>query len=245
MKHIKIIFMGMLMATVLTNVIGCNTIDNFEIDAIEDALSEEYGKSFTVAALGNRFNEDTATAYVFAEDDPTIRFIVRTNTINEIIFENYAYRTVCHKVEKKINDTFSKYGLKSECFVEFSKCLFDISIDTSVENYIEKSKSDIVKAAVIIHSDEKITGENLEKIFMQIYSEIPEISVGFSIYILSDRDYENVYSEIITETQYFGIEDLRTYGIEDEVTDFYVEITNGTISETIEMINFKLRGEGK
>ena len=57
------------MGTLMAALLGCETVDKKATEAITNRLSEKYGRSFTVAALGNRIGRDTATAYVFADED--------------------------------------------------------------------------------------------------------------------------------------------------------------------------------
>lgn len=154
------------------------------------------------------------------------------NSNGEIVFENYAYRKVCSKVRKIICDIFSEYNLEAVCVAEFSKYNYDISAEASIKEYIETSEADIVKAAIAVKSDEILTGEILEKIYTDIGNQIPEIPVGFSMYILPEEDYTKVFKEIENRTSYFAIGDIRAYGV-TSITDFYVEINDGQLSETI------------
>ena len=235
-KRIKVVILGGIIAVLFSSLFGCNMIDNNAVNTVEDELSNKYGKTFVVSDLGNRFNNDTTTAYVYASDDPSTRFEVRVNSDGEIVFENYAYRKVCSRVRKIVCDIFSEYDLETVCVAEFSEYNYDISAEASIKEYIEASEADIVKAAIAVKSDEMLTGEILEKIYTDIGNQIPEIPVGFSMYILSEEDYTKVFKEIENRTSYFGIGDIRAYGV-TPITEFYVEINDGQLSETITEIN--------
>lgn len=239
MKRIKVVILGVIIAALFSSLFGCSMTDNSAVDAVTDELSNKYEKTFVVSDLGNRFNYDTTTMYVYAADDPSMRFVVRVNSNGEIVFENYAYRKVCSKVRNIICDIFSEYNLETVCVAEFSKYNYDISAEASIEEYIEASNADIVKAAIAVKSDEILTGEILEKIYMDIGSQISEIPIGFSMYIISEEDYTKVFKDIENRTSYFGIGDIRAYGV-TPVTDFYVEINDGQLSETITEINEEL-----
>lgn len=245
MKYIKFIILGAIMATFMSTLLSCKAIDDKAVVPIENSLLEKYGKSFTVAALGNRIGNDTATAYVYAEDEPEMRFIVRVNKNGDIVFENYAYRSVCHTVEKAMMDIFSANGLSAECFLEFSDCKYDVSANIAVDDYIKESGSNSISAAIIVRSDDKIGGEALETAITEIYTQIPEITLEFSLYILSQRDYDKIYEKIKSETQLFDFSRLRLYGIEDDVKEIYIEISNGKLSKTVDEINEKLTKEGE
>lgn len=228
------------MATFMSTLLGCKEIDDKAVKPIEEGLSKKYGKKFTVSCLGDRIGRDEATAYVYASNDPTMMFVVRVSKDGKIVFENYAYRLVCREVEKTVNSAFSENGLTSECYADFSSCKFDISPGITVNDYIKESGADTVKSAIIVKADNKITGEILKKIYTEIYSQISEITVGFSLFVLSERDYNNICENVKTETQYFGLSRLRLYGLTDNIKNFYAEILNNALSVTVDEINNKL-----
>lgn len=63
-KRIKVVILSGIMAALFLSLFGCNMIDNNAVDTVADELSNKYGKTFVVSDLGNRFNNDTTTAYV-------------------------------------------------------------------------------------------------------------------------------------------------------------------------------------
>lgn len=228
------------MATFMSALLGCKAIDDKAVKPIEEGLSKKYGKKFTVSSLGDRLGRDAATAYVYASNDPTMMFVVRVSKDGKIVFENYAYRLVCRKIEKAVNSAFSENGLTAECYADFSSCKFDISAEITVNDYIKESGADTVKSAIIVKGDDKITGEVLEKIYTEIYSQMSGITVGFSLFVLSERDYNNICEKVKTETQYFGLSRLRLYGVVDNIKNFYAEISKDALSVTADEINSKL-----
>lgn len=231
------------MATFMSALLGCNAIDDKAIKPIEEGLSKKYGKKFTVSALGDRIGRDTATAYVYADDDPTMRFVTRVNKEGEIVFENYAYRLVCRRVETIVNDTFLENGLNTECYAEFMKCKLNIPEGISIEDYIKDSEAESVDVAIIIKSDVKITGESLKKIYEVIYSQMFGISVGFNLFVLSEEDYDIVYENVRNETQYFGLPRLKLSNIKGNVKKFYAKMSSNQLSLTVYEINKKLSKE--
>lgn len=225
------------MATFMSALLGCNAIDDKAIKPIEEGLSKKYGKKFTVSALGDRIGRDTATAYVYADDDPTMRFVTRVNKEGEIVFENYAYRLVCRTVEKKINEAFAENGFETVCFAEFSNCKYDVPLDTSISDYIEVSGSKSISVAIAAKKNDKLSGEQLEMIYWKIHCQMTEIESGFSLYVLSANDYDKIYKKIQTETQLFGSTRFGLYGTEDDITEIYAEISDGKLSKTANEIN--------
>lgn len=231
------------MATFMSALLGCNAIDDKAITPIEEGLSKKYGKKFTVSALGDRIGRDTATAYVYADDDPTMRFVTRVNKEGEIVFENYAYRLVCRRVETIVNDTFLENGLNTECHSDFSDSILDVDVNISISEYIEESSSVNIKLAIIIKDNEDVTGEKLEKIFKDIYSKMPEINIYFSIFVLSEKDYDNTCEKVEKETNFFDLSRLKIHGIEHSVKSFYVDISCNQLSMSADEISIKLSEE--
>ena len=61
-RWIRNLIWGIVMGTLMAALLGCETVDKKATEAITSRLSDKYGRSFTVAALGNRIGRDTATA---------------------------------------------------------------------------------------------------------------------------------------------------------------------------------------
>jgi hypothetical protein len=123
---------GMLLVTLMLSLYSCSYFgmtSNRTTEQITTQLSERYGKAFTVSALGDRIGKNTTTAYVFADDDPTMMFTVRSSQEGgEIEFENYAYRKLCREIENVISRIFSEYGFKVSCYATlFGTSIHDVT----------------------------------------------------------------------------------------------------------------------
>jgi hypothetical protein len=231
------------MATLMSALFGCDTVDKKATEPIITQLSAKYGKSFTVYALGDRIGKNTATAYVYADDDPTMLFIARVTDNGVLEFENYAYRCVCRKVEDAVKVAFEEYGISSECFADFSSFNNDINPDTSVDSYIKDTSPESVVVTIIVKASGNITGENLEQIYSDIYSRLPDIIFGTGLYILTAEDFDKVADSVRLGTQVFDAYRLKVSGAEDDIRRLRIGATNDGLSFSAEEVDAELLRE--
>lgn len=242
MKQFKIIIFGVIMAALLSVVSGCKVIGTTSsIEAIEKGLYEKYHKTFTVAAFGDRYNKDTATAYVYADDEPTMRFVARVNSNGELVFDDYVYRCNCRFVENTVNEAFKRYDISTECFVDFSN-RYDAAITESISEYIKESGSIDVAVAILCRSSENLSGKNIKTIYENLSKEI-DIKFGTMLYVLTEQDYDLVSEKIRCETQLFDSARVEIYGAKDEILEINVIYDSGGMSLTEAQIDEKLSEE--
>ena len=231
------------MATLISAMFGCDTVDKKATEPIMAQLSAKYGKTFTVYALGDRINNDTATAFVFAENDPTMLFIARSTPNGILVFENYAYRSICRKVETITNAAFTKFGIRSECFADFSDVNNDVSLDISIEDYIKYNSPDSVVVTIIVETSNNLTGENLTSVYNEVYSQLAGIRFGTALFVLTEKDFEGVADSVRFETQVFDAYRLKVSGAEDDIKELNLSITNDGLSLSADAINTALAKE--
>ena len=232
------------MSTFMSTILGCNAIDNRVIDPIKSTLSEKYGKSFTVAAIGDRIDRDTATAYVYADDDPTMRFVARVNRSGEVVYEEYSYRLLCRTVENKINAAFEKYGIKSECFVTFTpRKNIDISPNMSFEEYVKVNSPETALASIVVLSDDGLTGENIVNIYAEICDFLESVDFGTGLYILTGNDFDTIKEKIMYEVETFNQQDLKYYGASDNIKVLYIKVEDKKMPLSVSDIDAEL-GKG-
>ena len=236
----KLIIWGVFMATLMSALLGCEAVDKRATEPILTELSAKYGESFTIYALGDRFNGDTATAYVYMNDDPTLLFTARVNTAGTLLFDDYAYRNVCRKVENMVNAEFSAQGLTSECFADFWTMSNDISLDSTPLDFIGLYTPKSVAIMLIIKSDENVTGENIAQVYYRLYEQLAHIDLNTAVYILSAEDYDRVAESVRLETQAFNAYRLKVHGVVGEIIGIDIQLTDGELSETVAELATKL-----
>lgn len=230
------------MATLISALFGCDTVDRKATEPLITQLSTKYGKNFTIYALGDRINKETVTAYLFADDNPTMLFTAKITSNEELVFENYAYRSICRRVETIINTSFEEYGIETECFVDFSIANNYINFDTSVETYIRQNTPKNVTATIIASTKSDILGEDLEKIYKELFTKFFEINIGTSLFLLSSADFNNIEKDIQLETQVFNLYRLRTFGINDEIKELNIRMTKEGLSMSASEIDNLIKG---
>ena len=221
------------MATFMSVLFGCNDVDKKAIDPIVVNLSAKYGKSFTVYALGDRIGKNTATAYVYPDDDRTLMFTARSDRNGNLVFENYAYRLLCRKVEDVIVNTFAEYGIDAVCFVSLSGTSIDTvnSIDISLSDYIDNVKPEAFSASIAIKSN-TIKVSTVDEIYKKTYEELHHVTVGSMLFMLDSEDYETVAPKIQLETQLFDVDRLKLNGAVNFVKEVQLKYDGISLTST-------------
>lgn len=213
------------MATFMSSIFGCDAIDNRAIEPIKSTLSEKYGKSFTVAALGDRIDKDTATAYVFADNDPTMRFIARVDKSGEVVYEEYSYRLLCRTVENKIKKAFEKYRIKSECFVTFTpRKNINVSPDMDFDEFVKVNSPETALASIVVLFDDNLTGESIVNAYTEICNFLESVDFGTGLYILSESDFDTIKEKIMHEVESFDLQQLKYYGASDNIKELFIKV---------------------
>ena len=140
-KIISIVLLGVMMATLMSLLLGCDDVDKKTVAAIQNQLSEKYGESFTVYALGDRIGRDTVTAYVYADGDPSMLFTARLDKNGELTFDNYPYRIVCRKTDKLLTSLLSSYGIESIAYTTYENKDDSLALDISPAEYVTSTAS--------------------------------------------------------------------------------------------------------
>lgn len=244
-KKIKAILFGGVMSVLISGLIGCGLVDKTESEAIADNLSAKYNKQFVVTAIGNRYNSDTATAYAYAAEDPSLCFVVKAYATGELVSDSYAYRTVCRKAENTLNDAFKDCGMDTENYVVFNVPEYKIPADMSIENYISKSNCDELICAMVLKKDSNANGVNISEAIAKAGKDLPDITVVYKLFLLSARDFEKANDIIRKETTIFDMIRLKSYGLEDNVSDCVIEASGGKANKTVDEIANDLNGEVK
>ena len=229
------------MATFMSTILGCDAIDNRAIEPIKSTLSEKYNKSFTVAALGDRIDKDTATAYVYSDDDPTMRFIVRVDKSGEVVYEEYSYRLLCRTVENKIKNAFEKYNIRSECFVTFTpRKNINVSPNMTFNEFVEVNFPETALASIVVLSDDNLTGENIVNIYAEICDFLENVNFGTSLYALTESDFEIIEEKIRLEVESFDLQQLKYYGASDNIKALFIKVEGKEMPLTYSDIDFEL-----
>lgn len=238
MKRTKFIIVGVIMAALMSALSGCNAINNRLSSQIKSTLSEKYGISFTVAAIGDRIDRDTATAYVYADDDPTMRFVVRTDKSGKVVYDDYLYRLMCRTMENKIKETFEKYSIKSECFVMFTpKIHISVSADMTFDEFFNVNSPESASTNIIVLSDDNLTGENIVNVYTEIVSFLGDTDFATSLRVLTERDFNTVKEKIRHEVEPFDLYTIKSYGAVDNIEELYIKVEDGEMPWTASEIN--------
>ncbi|MDR1156873.1 MAG: hypothetical protein LBK75_00990 [Oscillospiraceae bacterium] len=243
----RIMIVGVLMATLMSALYGCDAVDKKATEPILTALAAKYGQSFTVYALGDRIGRDTATAYVFSDDDPTLLFTARVSREGTLTFENYAYRKLCRKIENITSDIFAQYGFKASCYATlFGTSADDVTqVEIDLQDYLNETKPEAVSLSIAIEEHELVIA-TLEQVYGEIYAELQHTTVGSTLHVLSEADYEAVNQQIQLETQLFDASRLKMFGASGDIREIQLKYDadglTSTTDDRFETIENKAHG---
>lgn len=236
-KIITIVLLGVMMATLMSVILGCEDIDSKTANAIQDKLAEKYGESFTVTSLGDRIGYDTVTAYVYADNDPSMRFTAKLDKNLELVFDDYSYRFVCRKTDKLVESIFSQLGLDvcSYCTYEYMDNSLGLTITPS--DYIDATSSTYLSLGICVKDGNGVTGEQLLDGIFTLREQLGDILIGAGVYVLSIEDYNTVHDKIVLDTELFGLTRLNLHGAKDQIRNVIIRCTADGSSLTIDQID--------
>lgn len=239
----KWIVLGVCMATIMSLLLGCD-IDKKAVSPILAGLSEKYGESFTVTSLGDRIGKNTATAYVIADTDPDMCFTARVDTAGNLVYEDYAARTVCRQVENLVEESFENQNMKAVSFCEFTPFDNDVTPGTSPLEYIRLKTPRNVFVSLVIRDGEAVSGEAILAAYREIYDKLDGLAIVTSFFVVTPADYDILYDHVRMETQSFDAYRLSLYGTKDPIRMVVLQMPDGVSSKTAAEVDAELKKEG-
>jgi hypothetical protein len=222
----KTILGVMAMATLMSALFGCrHMLDRSMADTITAQLSAEYGKSFTVYAIGDRYDRDSARALVYANEDPTLCFTAFLGLRDKKVVDNYKRRRLGRQAENLITAIFAEHGIEVTCYAEAYAPTKPISAvasaDTPLVEYIEAATPEGFSISTAVKST-TIKVSTVEEIYKKIYSELHNTTLATAIYLLDSTDYEIVAPKIKKDVNDFGADRLSQHGAVGQITEIFL-----------------------
>ena len=242
-KIISIVLLGVMMATLMSLLLGCDDVDKKTVAAIQNQLSEKYGESFTVYALGDRIGRDTVTAYVYADGDPSMLFTARLDKNGELTFDNYSYRIVCRKTDKLLTSQLSSFGIESIAYTTYENKDYSLALDISPAEYVTSTASAFCAISLVVKDTDAVCADDLLRCVASLREQLGDILIGISVYKLSADDYNTVYDAVLHETQIFDAYRLSTMGTSGDIVEATFQYDANGCSMTAEQIDQLLSKE--
>lgn len=243
-KIISIVVLGVMMATLMSLLLGCEDVDKKTVAAIQDRLAEKYGGSFTVYALGDRIGRDTVTAYVYADGDSSMLFTARLDKGGELTFDNYPYRIVCRKTDNLLTSSLSSFGIESVAYTTYENKDDSLALDISPTEYVRKTASTFCAISLVVKDNDAVCADDLLHCVAALREQLGDILIGISVYKLSADDYTAVYDAVLHETQIFDAYRLSTMGTSGDIVEVTFQYDAAGCSMTAEQIDHLLEQGG-
>jgi len=227
---------GRLLITLsILSLLGCSDVNEKTAKVIEEKLSKKYNESFEVQYIGERWgtkSNDTVTTYVKALES-NILFTAEMDT-SENIVENYPEMLLMNKFASVFNKAIEGQGLDASSWIRIHpKQSVEITKDMTIEDYLEKSKSEYVHVEIVMKNDESITAEKLKTIVQQSYNQFNGPSISATYWIFNDDEYTKV-NKTLKNVANIDPSDLESYDYDSKV---FVELTKDGFVDSDEAIN--------
>ena len=227
---------GRLLITLsIVSLLGCSDVNEKTAKIIEEKLSEKYNESFEVQYLGERWgtkSNDTVTTYVKALESDILFTAIMDKSKN--IIENYPEMLLMNKFASVFNKVIEDQGLDASSWINsYTEQSFDITTDMTIDEYIEKSKTDYIFVEIVMKNGDSITAEKLKTIVQQTYNQFNGPSISATYWIFNDDEYTKV-NKTLKNVANIDPSDLEGYDYDSKV---FVELTKDGFVDSDEAIN--------
>jgi hypothetical protein len=183
----------------ILGLMGCGN-DKYTAERIEKALTEKYGGTFEVLALGNRYGtmtNDYVRADVKAVDSGVV-FSAKMNTKGEIIADNYAGVLVSKQLEDMLNSNLESEGITAKsCMTGFSSIdTGEIEVGISFNDYIAKHKPESFGGYLVVKESPNNTGAAFINAFQKTFDTIKNIELVANVWIIPEENYDEIIAEM-------------------------------------------------
>ncbi|RNC99082.1 hypothetical protein [Lysinibacillus halotolerans] len=157
---------GRLLITLsILSLLGCSDVNEKTAKIIEEKLSEKYNESFEVQYLGERWgtkSNDTVTTYVKALESDILFTAIMDKSKN--IIENYPEMLLMNKFASVFNKVIEDQGLDASSWINsYTEQSFDITTDMTIDEYIEKSKTDYIFVEIVMKNGDRYYSRKIKK----------------------------------------------------------------------------------
>lgn len=231
------------MASLVATLFGCGSIDRDTATKIETLLQEKYSEAFTVSTLGNRYNNNSTTAYVYPNGDNSLWFTVRLSDEGILEYEDYASRLVGRALETMVTQEFQSVGIDAMCYADFSPFESDVAMGLSPADYVERYTVKNANLSIAIKESNTVCGDSIAQAYSALSQSIPDLLIGNRLCIVDETDYKIIAENVLHSTSYFDSSRLKTYGAEGTINEIILQAFGGSSTQTAQEIELLLTGE--
>ncbi|WP_269919475.1 hypothetical protein, partial [Caldifermentibacillus hisashii] len=225
----------------ILGLMGCGN-DKYTAERIEKALTEKYGGTFKVLALGNRYGtltNDYVQADVKAVDSDVV-FSAKMSPKGEILVDNYISKTVLSQLEKMLNSNLESEGITAKSMMSgFSKSnTSEVELGTPLNEFISKYKPYLFSGYLVIKESQNNTGVALTNAFQKTFNEIQNIDLRANVWIIPEENYD----EIVAEMSQLPDIDNSWFDDKETLSSFKFSIETDSVSPDENELNKLLQG---
>ncbi|WP_363550775.1 hypothetical protein [Caldifermentibacillus hisashii] len=224
---------------------GCRYLDKYTAERIEKALTEKYGGTFEVLALGNRYGtmtNDYVQADVKAVDSDVV-FSAKMSPKGEILADNYAGTLVSKQLEEMLNSKLESEGITVKSFMTgFGNVdAGEIEIGTSLNDYIAKHKPDFFGGYIVVKESPNNTGAALTKALQDTVHAVQNIEIRINVWVIPKENFD----KIATDFSQLSDVDNSWFDDKDTLSNFLVFVNSKGADIDENELNQLLQGGDK
>ncbi|CEE03259.1 MULTISPECIES: hypothetical protein [Bacillaceae] len=224
---------------------GCRYLDKYTAERIEKALTEKYGGTFEVLALGNRYGtmtNDYVQADVKAVDSDVV-FSAKMSPKGEILADNYAGTLVSKQLEEMLNSKLESEGITVKSFMTgFGNVdAGEIEIGTSLDDYIAKHKPDFFGGYIVVKESPNNTGAALTKALQDTVHAVQNIEIRINVWVIPKENFD----KIATDFSQLSDVDNSWFDDKDTLSNFLVFVNSKGADIDENELNQLLQGGDK
>ncbi|MEC5271191.1 hypothetical protein [Caldifermentibacillus hisashii] len=224
---------------------GCRYLDKYTAERIEKALTEKYGGTFEVLALGNRYGtmtNDYVQADVKAVDSDVV-FSAKMSPKGEILADNYAGTLVSKQLEEMLNSKLESEGITVKSFMTgFGNVdAGEIEIGTSLDDYIAKNKPEFFGGYIVVKESPNNTGAALTKALQDTVHAVQNIEISINVWVIPKENFD----KIATDFSQLSDVDNSWFDDKDTLSNFLVFVNSKGADIDENELNQLLQGGDK
>ncbi|MCM3476954.1 hypothetical protein [Caldibacillus thermoamylovorans] len=224
---------------------GCRYLDKYTAERIEKALTEKYGGTFEVLALGNRYGtltNDYVQADVKAVDSEIV-FSAKMSPTGEILVDNYAGVLVSKQLEDMLNSNLENEGITAKsCMTGFSSIdTGEIEVGTSLDDYIAKHKPEFFGGYIVVKESPNNTGAALTKALQDTVHAVQNIEIRINVWVIPKENLD----KIATDFSQLSDVDNSWFDDKDTLSNFLVFVNSEGADIDENELNQLLQGGDK
>lgn len=224
------------MAVAVTNLIGCQEMQQERVQLAQRMLADKYQEEFVVYSQGKSYGTEannTFTVIAYPEMQKDLKFEAEIEKEGAYMFDQYVSRKISAKIEQQVEKVLASEIDDFEVKIGASNKVTDtVDSNISIEEFVQLEDSLQFAAYIVVNKNEieKMETQQLYTLISDIYRNIPNIKGSVRLYFTTIDKIDLVH-DYLNETANMdeGFKDI--VGKEKNI---YLQIDNSRLINSYE-----------